>query len=143
MRRGSWGLLSINEAEQISLLEEAHELCSAEPSFPDSAHSAVSVSPFCRAKAAKHDSLQVLDFDQRACKTWCTGHHDLIARIATRGQFSARSIAQRRGDRNMTHDAGKAAHRKMGSTVSFGQIAHLPRCWAASSYAMQPRMHDV
>ena len=52
LRRGSWGLLSINEAEQISLLEEARELCSAEPSFLESAHSAANAS--ARASFARH-----------------------------------------------------------------------------------------
>lgn len=93
LRRGSWGLLSINDAEQISLLEEARKLCSAEPSFLQSVPPAKNVASVRTARSAKYDSLQVLDLEQRACKTWCSGRHDLMARIATKGQFASRPVA--------------------------------------------------
>ena len=106
LRRGPWGLLYINDAEQISLLEEARALCSAGPISSNSVDKTLKVSPFRRAKEAKHDSLQVLDLDQRACKTWCSGHHDLMARIATKGQFSARKATSR--------SDGSSAYTKLG-----------------------------
>ena len=58
-----------------------------------------------------HDSLQVLDLDQRACKTWCSGHHDLMARIATKGQFSARKAT--------TRSARSSAYKKLGGVQCY------------------------
>ena len=113
LREGSWGLY-INKAEQMAIMKEAAILCSAEPlavncvaqirDFPLSPSlSNARGSPWM-------EEVQVLDIDQRACKTWCGPHHDLAARIATKGQFST---------------CGGTANSKNGGETA--AIAHLPR----------------